>query len=82
VGTLVLFWFILIRFGLVSMLVGFTVQSLLGVMPLTFDLSAWYAGSTWITVLVIAALTAWGFYVSLAGRPVFKDGLLSDQAPS
>ncbi|MGB5660125.1 MAG: serine/threonine-protein kinase [Thermoanaerobaculia bacterium] len=82
VGTLVLFWFILIRFGLVSMLVGFTVQLLLGVMPLTFDLSAWYSGSTWITVLVIAALTAWGFYVSLAGLPVFKDELLRDQATS
>jgi serine/threonine-protein kinase len=82
VVTLGLFWFILIRFGLVSMLFGFTVQSLLGVMPLTFDLSAWYAGSTWITVLVIAALTAWGFYVSLAGRPVFKDEVLGDQAPS
>jgi len=51
-------------------------------MPLTFDLSAWYAGNTWITALVIAALSAWGFYFSLAGRPVFKDELLRDQAPS
>ena len=64
------------------MLVGFSVQALLQSMPLTFDLSAWYASSTWITVIVTAALTAWGFYVSLAGRPVFKDELLSDQATS
>jgi len=82
VGFLVLFWFILFRFGLVSLLVGFTVQSVLQSMPLTFDLSAWYAGSTWITLIVIAALTGWGFYVSLAGRPVFRDELLSDQATS
>jgi len=67
---------------MVSMLVGFSVQALLQSMPLTFDLSAWYAGSTWITLIVIAALTAWGFFVSLAGRPVFNDELLSDQAPS
>ena len=82
VGFLVLFWFILFRFGLVSLLVGFTVQSVLQSMPLTFDLSAWYAGSTWVTLIVIAALAAWGFFVSLAGRPVFKDELLSDQATS
>jgi hypothetical protein len=81
-GFLAVFWFVLFRFGMVSLLVGFTVQALLQSMPLTFDLSAWYAGSTWITLIAIAALTTWGFYVSLAGRPVFKDELLSDQATS
>ena len=57
-------------------------EALLAEMPLTFDLSIWYANSTWVTVLMIATLTVWGFYVSLAGRPVFKDELLTDQATS
>lgn len=79
---MVLFWTVLYQFGLLSILIFLTVDSLLMEMPLTFHLSAWYSGSTWITALVIAALTAWGFYVSLAGRPVFKDELLSEPGAS
>ena len=72
-----IFWWLLFRFGLLSALVLFTVGNLLGELPLTHDFSAWYAGSTWMTLLVIAGLTAWGFYVALAGRPVFKDDLFT-----
>ena len=60
------------------LLEDFTVNGMLLEMPLTHDLSAWYAGSTWVTLLVIAALTAWGFYVALAGRPVFNDALAGE----
>ncbi len=70
-----LVWICLFRFGLLTFLAFFTVNGMLLEMPLTHDLSAWYAGSTWITLLVIAALTGWGFYVALAGRQVFSDAL-------
>jgi serine/threonine-protein kinase len=80
VGFLAVFWVLLFRFGLLSFLVFFMIGNLLTNLPLTHDLSAWYAGSTWMTLLVIAGLTAWAFYVSLAGRPVFKDELLSSDA--
>jgi hypothetical protein len=75
---LMVFWLALLRFGLVTVLIGFTVSNLLATMPMTLNLSVWYAGSTWVTLLVIAALTAWGFYVALAGRPVFQDGLAGE----
>ena len=73
-----LFWVLFSRFGLLAMLAFFTVTGLLWAMPMTFDLSAWYADSTWITVLAIAALTGWGFRVAVAGRPMFGDGVLED----
>ena len=53
------------------------VADLLRHFPLTFDLSAWTSSSAVPAVLMIAALTAYGFKVSLAGRPAFKD-LLAD----
>jgi predicted Ser/Thr protein kinase len=79
---LMVFWLALLRFGLVTVLIGFTVSNLLATMPMTLNLSAWYASSTWVTLMVVAALTMWGFYVSLAGRPVFKDALLGEPSPS
>ena len=79
---LMVFWLALLRFGLVTVLIGFTVSNLLATMPMTLNLSAWYASSTWVTLMALAALTLWGFYVSLAGRPVFKDALLGEPSPS
>jgi len=76
----VLFWTVFSRFGLLAVLVGMTVGALLVQMPLTFDLSAPYSGSTWMTVLAIAALTGWGFRVALAGRPMFGDETLGESS--
>ena len=75
---MVLFWTVFSRFGLLAVLASLSVWWLLQGMPLTFDLSAWYAGSTWITVLAIAALTGWGFRVALAGRPMFGHDTLGE----
>jgi hypothetical protein len=48
---------------------------------LTADLSAWYAGRSLVALLFLAAIAGWGFYVSLAGRPLFLGKLLqTDQA--
>jgi serine/threonine-protein kinase len=70
------FWLVLFRFGLLSIVVGATVSDLLQQLPLTFDLTAWYADVTLLTLALILGLAGWGFWVSLAGRPLFRDQIL------
>jgi len=68
-----MFVFLLMRFGLVAV-VCYTFVRLLLTFPITTNLSAWYAGSTTLLpVGVIVALAAYGFYLSLAGRPLIRD---------
>jgi predicted Ser/Thr protein kinase len=68
-GVLVL---IVFRFGLVPLAVGaLTVDTVAGV-PFTADTSAWYFGTTVLTLLTFVAIAAWGFYHSLGGQPVWK----------
>ncbi len=75
-----LFIFVLIRFGLLAFLFLTVFQSW-GAIIVTSDLSTWYAGRSVVFLLAFAALAAYGFYISLAGRPLFKDALLPDLEP-
>ena len=45
--------------------------ALLGRFPITPDLSAWYAGTGRFAIGVVAAMAAYGFWICLAGRPLF-----------
>jgi hypothetical protein len=69
-------WFVLFRFGLLPILVGATISDLLQNLPLTFDLTAWYADVTLLTLALVLGLAVWGFWISLAGRPLFRDQIL------
>jgi serine/threonine protein kinase len=73
-----IFLFILVRFGLLaSIFAEFFI--LLGVLyPLTSDFSAWYSGVTIFALAIGLGLAIYGFYVSLAGQPLFRGGLLQD----
>ncbi len=64
---------VLLRFGLLTSLVAFSVQGLLALYPLTFDFRHWYAASTILVLVVVAGLTAYGFRVALAGRTILGD---------
>jgi serine/threonine-protein kinase len=46
--------------------------------PLTLDVTAWYASRGWAVVVAIAGLAVYGFHVSLGGKPVFGGSLLED----
>lgn len=63
---------ILKRYGLLAMVVGLVVQNVLIVFPVTFHLSRWYASAGLTGILAIAALAAYGFHRSLAGKPLFS----------
>ena len=71
--------FLLIRRGLLALIAAlFVVQVLMIATPLTDHLTAWYALPTLISVLAVGSVAAWSFRVALAGRPMFRPGLLQD----
>jgi hypothetical protein len=62
---------IVLRFGLVPLAVGAFTVDLLGNIPFTADLSAWYMSSTALALLSVVVLAGWGFYHSLGGEPLW-----------
>jgi hypothetical protein len=69
---------VLFRFGLLTWSVMMVVSMLLGEMPATPHPSDWYFTSG---VLVVTSLVGMGLYgarVALAGRPMFRDELLTE----
>jgi serine/threonine-protein kinase len=63
------------RFGFVALAVGIFATDLLINAPLTLDFSFWYAISSWLPLLSVAALAVWGFYNALAGQKLWKNEL-------
>jgi serine/threonine-protein kinase len=43
--------------------------------PLSYEFSAWYARGPQVAIAASLVLVLFGFYTSLAGQPLFKDGL-------
>jgi hypothetical protein len=65
--------FLLVRFGLVSMMAAFFANAVLNRYPITFQSSAWYASYGYAALLVLAAIAFYGFRTSLAGRRVLEN---------
>ena len=61
---------LIMRFGLLTFIVADFVYDLCN-LPLTPDVSAWYFNVGAVVLLVVAALTAFAFHTSLAGKPAF-----------
>jgi serine/threonine-protein kinase len=71
--------FVLMRFGLFPLVAFFIASDALSdFFPQTTHLSAWYAGATFLSVLLVLALAMYGFRVSLAGRPIFSGAALDE----
>ncbi len=69
-------YFVITKFGFVSMVVGIYVYTLLTFVPLTTDLSMWYSGAGLCTGLLIVGLLAYSMHSALAGRSIIEDELL------
>ena len=69
--------FVFVRFGLLGLMFAFFFRHFLE-FPLTTDSTAWYAGTTFFVILVLAALAAYGFRIALAGQPAFSGTRLDD----
>ncbi len=69
---------VLVRFGLVALIATFLFGNFLSSFPITTQTSAWYAGIGFSGLFLLAAMTLYGFYVSLAGRPMFGAAALDE----
>ena len=76
--SLGIFVFVVIRFGLVALIRTFLFISYFSDFPITTQASAWYAGIGFSGLLFLAAMTLYGFYISLAGRPMFGAAALDE----
>ena len=64
-----------VRFGLVVLATGVFTANVVLNLPFTIDFSRWYAGTSLAVLLSFAAIAAWGFYTSLGGRKLWRDGM-------
>ena len=68
----------LLRFGFVALTTTLFVDALLLCIPITTDLSVWYAGNALAVLLAVLALAAFAFRTSLGGQKVFAGKLLDE----
>lgn len=67
-----------IRVGLLALFSGLVVTFILMMFPITLDFSAWYAGASISGLLLTGAIAFYGFYVSLAGKPMFGAAMIEE----
>jgi hypothetical protein len=72
------FILVLLRVGLLAAVAAFYVWGLFVLFPLTWNLDAWYAGSSVAALLDLAALALFGFTTSLGGRPALGKAALEE----
>ena len=63
--------FVVVRFGLLPYAVTLFVYVIVTRTPLTLEISRWSATASNWTLAGLVALTAFGFYASRAGQPLF-----------
>ncbi len=63
------------RFVLLAGATSFFCWYSLDLLPITRELSKWYAGSSSFSLAILAALAGAAFWICLAGRPLLKDEL-------
>ncbi|MBL8746062.1 MAG: serine/threonine protein kinase [Phycisphaerae bacterium] len=64
--------FLLVRIGLLSLVVCFFASNTVGSLPITSDLSLWYAGQTVAFVVVVMVVALYGFVAALGGQRLFS----------
>jgi serine/threonine-protein kinase len=68
--------FTLLRLGLLTLVIAFTVTGWLDQIPMTFDFSSLFAPSSYTVFAVIVAATLFGFRTSLGGKGILGARLL------
>jgi serine/threonine-protein kinase len=64
-----------VRFGLVVLATGVFTANVVLNLPFTLDFSHWYAGTSLAVLLSFVAIAVWGFFTSLGGRKLWKEGM-------
>jgi hypothetical protein len=76
-GWVVIF-LMLSRFGLLSVCALFFFLQIFSTVP-TADFSAWYGSNTVVLLLAMAVVAGFGFYTSLAGRPILAESMVPQE---
>ena len=71
-----IFW-VLFRFGFLAYVFLVLVANMFIFIPLTADLSVWYAGRSMFGVGILVALASYGMVVALRGRTLIRDDFLT-----
>lgn len=79
IAVLLLMWE-LYRYGLLALVSTIFFVHLTIFFPITSDLSAWYAADFVLASIICLALVGFAFYTSLAGQPLFRSSIFSDNA--
>jgi len=72
-----LIFIVTMRFGLLALFVMFVCGGFIQSFPATLNFSVWWAGIGAIGPLVVLILAAYGCWVSIAGKPLFRDEVLA-----
>ena len=67
------------RFGLLATVASGFAGNVLGLAPLTTDLSAWYAPQGVVVALVVVGLAVYGFFVSVGAKRLALRGFFGDE---
>jgi hypothetical protein len=87
-NALTLFWyglrvglsvFVLARFGLLAFAGSLFASELVSLVPLTADLSAWYAYQGVLMALVVIGLAVYAFVIATRGQRLFREGFFGDE---
>ncbi len=87
-NALIFFWqglrvglvvFALARFGLVAMAGSLLCSSMLSLVPLTADLSAWYAYQGVTMALIVTSLAVYACFTATRGQWLFGEGFFGDE---
>jgi len=70
---LALFWIVLIRAGLLSLILMLSEQDMLQAIRVSVDYAHWHALPMLINNGALFAVALWGFRAAVAGRPLFRD---------
>jgi len=62
---------IVLRFGFVSLACAIFTIDLMANVPFSADFATWYMTTSILALLSVLALTGWGFYHSLGGKPLW-----------
>ena len=66
------------RYGLLSLAVYFTFNTIMESAPLTLDASVWYFGRSFFLIAVMSLIASYAFWISLAAQPAFGVALLEE----
>jgi hypothetical protein len=75
VGSTLLLLVALLRFGLLTAMVGLMTYTALQTAPLGIGLGSWSTSRTVLVLALVLALGLYGFRRALAGRPMIRDVL-------